>query len=127
VRYLFDTQIVIWAAHGSARLPKLARELIEDRAAVPVVSVVSLWEVAIKAAKQRNFPVDPYLLRRAMLNLGWEELSVIARHVLAVAHLPLLHHDPFDRLLLAQALEEDMLLVTTDSAIANYTGRVRLV
>jgi PIN domain nuclease of toxin-antitoxin system len=127
VRFLFDTQIVIWAAHGSARLPKLARELIKDRAAVPVVSVVSLWEVAIKAAKQRNFPVDPYLLRQAMLKLGWEELHVIASHVLAVAHLPLLHHDPFDRLLLAQAIEEDMLLVTADSAIAGYPGPVRLV
>jgi PIN domain nuclease of toxin-antitoxin system len=127
VRYLFDTQVVIWAAHGSARLPKLARDLIEDEAAVPVVSVVSLWEVALKAAKQRSFPVYPYLLRRAMLALGWEELPVIGGHVLAVTHLPLLHHDPFDRLLLAQAIEEDMLLVTTDSAIAKYAGPVRLV
>lgn len=127
MRYLFDTQIVIWAAHGSARLPKLARELIEDSAAVPVVSVVSLWEVAIKAAKRRDFPVDPYLLRRAMLTLGWEELPVIAGHVLAVAHMPLFHDDPFDRLLLAQAVEEDMLLVTADSAIAKCPGPVRLV
>jgi PIN domain nuclease of toxin-antitoxin system len=127
VRYLFDTQLVIWTAYDAARLPRIARDLLDDEVVEPVVSVVAIWEVAIKSAKYGDFPFDPHVLRSAMLGHGWEELPVVAAHVLAATGLPPLHGDPFDRLILAQALAEGMTLVTTDKTVARYPGPVRLV
>jgi PIN domain nuclease of toxin-antitoxin system len=127
VRYLFDTQLVIWTAYQAARLPRIARELLDDVNIEPVLSVVAIWEVAIKAAKYGDFSFDPHVLRSAMLRHGWQELPVIGAHALAVVGLPPLHSDPFDRLMLAQALAEGMTFVTTDRAVARYPGPVRLV
>lgn len=99
-----------------------------DHQNTPVFSVASLWELVIKKALGRpDFSVEPALLRRALLDGGWQELPIAASHGLAVAQLPLFHRDPFDRLLLAQASADGLLLLTADSQLAQYPGPVRLM
>ena len=100
--------------------------MLEDPDHTPIFSVASLWELVIKAALHRpDFNVQPGLLRRALLEAGWLELPIKAQHVLAVADLPHLHRDPFDRLLLAQANAESLLLITADQQLAQYPGPIR--
>lgn len=102
--------------------------MLEDSAHSPVFSVASLWELVIKQALGRpDFTVQPPLLRRALLEGGWQELSIEAHHALAVAALPPLHRDPFDRLLLAQASAEGLRLITADHQLARYPAPVRLM
>jgi PIN domain nuclease of toxin-antitoxin system len=102
--------------------------MLEDPQNTPVFSVASLWELVIKKALGRpDFSVEPALLRRALLDGGWQELPIAASHVFAVAQLPLCHRDPFDRLLLAQASADGLLLLTADSQLAQYPGPVRLM
>jgi PIN domain nuclease of toxin-antitoxin system len=100
--------------------------MLEDPAQIPLFSVASLWELVIKAGLNRaGFDVQAALLRRALLDAGWQELPLLTNHVTAVADLPLLHRDPFDRLLLAQAKAEAMLLMTADQQLAGYPGPIR--
>jgi PIN domain nuclease of toxin-antitoxin system len=128
VRFLFDTHLVLWAAFEPHRLPRAARTCLDDEATIPILSVVVTWEVAIKAAKPKtNLPGGPGLLRRAMLDRGWEELPIGADHALAAGALPPVHGDPFDRMLIAQATVEGAVLLTADEAVARYPGPVRLV
>ena len=96
------TALLLWLAADPARLPEALREELADRRQPLLFSVASLWELVIKAGLGREgFLVQPALLRRALLDGSWQELPIAARHVFAVAHLPSLHRDPFDRLLLA--------------------------
>ncbi len=91
-------------------------------------SVVSLWEVAIKASwKRPDFQVNPAALRAGLLQEGFRELSIEAGHMLAVEQLPWIHRDPFDRLLVAQAALEGLRLLTTDRTLAGYGEHVRWV
>ena len=104
---LVDTQLLLWTVGQSARVPAAARELIEAPSTEPTFSTASIWEIAIKAGLGRDdFRVDPARLRRGLLYHGWSELPVLGAHAVAVAGLPALHKDPFDRLLAAQALSE---------------------
>ena len=91
-------------------------------------SVVSLWEIAIKFALGRpDFQVDPRVLRRGLLDNGYRELPITADHALATAGLPPIHKDPFDRLLVAQATVDGIVLLTADQIVARYPGPIRLV
>ena len=91
-------------------------------------SVASIWEVVIKASLGRtDFEVDPNLLRRGLLESDFAELTITGTHVTAVADLPPLHKDPFDRILLAQARTEGLILVTGDAALARYPGDIEVV
>jgi PIN domain nuclease of toxin-antitoxin system len=102
--------------------------MLEDPRNTPVFSVASLWELVIKQALGRpDFRVEPAILRRALLDGGWLELPIQAQHALAVAALPPLHRDPFDRLLLGQATADGLLLITADQQLAAYPGPVRLM
>ncbi len=95
---------------------------------IVLFSVISIWEIAIKSALNRaDFPVDPIRLRNNLLKNGYSELSVTSDHALTAAALPLLHRDPFDRMLVAQAITEDCLFLTRDPIIAQYGEPVRLV
>ena len=124
---LLDTQIAIWSLVAPERLSAEVSRLIRESEGV-WFSVVSLWETAIKRALPRHdFDVDPRVLRRTLLDDGYSELIVQADHVLAVADLPPLHKDPFDRLLLAQAKSEGILFLTADKTLARYPGPIRLV
>jgi PIN domain nuclease of toxin-antitoxin system len=87
-----------------------------------------VWEVAIKRGLGRSdFQADPRLLRRGLLDNGYDELPVLSEHVIAIDGLPLIHKDPFDRLLVAQAIVEGITLLTADSIVAEYRRPVRLV
>jgi len=105
-----------------------ARALIADEANQPLFSAASLWEVAIKSDLGRaDFSVDARLLRRGLLDNGYGELAVASEHAVAVAGLPPIHRDPFDRLLVAQATVEGIVLLTTDALVGRYPGPVRKV
>jgi len=128
MRLLLDTHLLVWAMGSPERLPSGLAAMLEDPQNTPVFSVASLWELVIKKALGRpDFSVEPALLRRALLDGGWQELPIAASHALAVAQLPLFHRDPFDRLLLAQASADGLLLITADSQLAQYPGPVRLM
>lgn len=126
--YLPDTHILLWAAAGSDRLSGEARVLIEDRANTLLFSAASLWEIAIKSALGRaDFHVDVRTLRESLVAHGYRELAVTGAHGVAVASLPAIHRDPFDRLLIAQAMAEGAVLVTADRIVATYSAPIRLV
>ena len=128
MKLLLDTHLLLWAAEASDRLPARALELIEDAANTPVFSVASLWEVAIKHARGReDFDVDPSLLRRCLLDNQYEELPILGQHALTVARLEPIHGDPFDRILVAQAMCEELPLLTSDVKIARYPGPIELL
>jgi PIN domain nuclease of toxin-antitoxin system len=128
MKLLLDTHLLLWAAGSPERLSRRARALMLDPSHDLVYSVASLWEVAIKRALGRaDFSVDARMLRRGLLDNGYVELSVLGPHALAVAHLPGLHRDPFDRMLLAQAQAESMTLLTSDEAVARYGEPALLV
>ena len=128
MKLLLDTHLLIWAAGNAKKLSKTARMLIEDRANDIAFSAVSIWEIAIKYALEKpDFNVDPHLVRRGCLDNGMTELAITSDHAIIVATLPPIHNDPFDRLLVAQAMAEGIELLTADKTIARYRGPVRLV
>jgi PIN domain nuclease of toxin-antitoxin system len=128
LKLLLDTQLLLWAAYTPERLSPAARAMIEDLGNELAFSPASLWEVVIKRALGRpDFRIDPRLLRRGLVGNGYVELAVTSDHVLAVDLLPQLHKDPFDRLLVAQALAEGLSFVTADAQLSAYPGDVRLV
>ena len=105
-----------------------ARSLLEDRQNRLLFSTVSLWEIAIKRGLgKKGFQFDPRVLRRAMLDDGIEELPVFGQHAVAVDSLAPIHKDPFDRILIAQAMVEGITLLTADPLIAQYPGPIRKV
>jgi PIN domain nuclease of toxin-antitoxin system len=120
VRILADTHALLWAAADPERLAPAARDLLADPHADAWFSVVSIWEVVIKAARRPDFGVDADDLRWGLLQRGFQELPVTAPHVLEVGRLPALHGDPFDRLLVAQARVEELTIMTADRAITAY-------
>ncbi len=128
MRLLLDTHILLWTIAESRRLSAEARALIGDAGSDIIFSVVSLWEVAIKTARGRDdFHIDVSLLRRQLLDNGYAELAVAGPHAVALAALPALHKNPFDRMLVAQAMVEGVTLLTADPAVARYPGPIRLV
>ena len=125
---LLDTHLLLWAAYRPERLPTAARDAIADPATAPLFSAASIWEVAIKASLGRaDFTADANVLRRGLVEAGYRELAVTGVHAAAVAALPAHHRDPFDRLLVAQARAEGVILLTADRMIAAYGAPVRLV
>ncbi len=128
MKLLLDTQILLWAAGQPERLSEAARRLLQDPRNELVFSAASLWEIAIKSSLGReDFRVEPRLLRRGLLDNGYAELPVTSQHAVSIDGLPALHKDPFDRLLLSQALGEGITLVTADEALARYPGPIRKV
>jgi PIN domain nuclease of toxin-antitoxin system len=128
MKLLLDTQLLLWAAGEPERLSKHARELLGDPRNELLFSAVSLWEIAIKNTLGRaDFRVEPRLLRRGLLDNGYAELPMTSQHAVSIDILSPLHKDPFDRLLLAQALTEGLILVTGDALLARYPGPVRKV
>ncbi|MFP4683641.1 MAG: type II toxin-antitoxin system VapC family toxin [Ectothiorhodospira sp.] len=125
---LLDTHLLLWAASQPERLSATARERLMDENNALWFSDASLWEVTIKSSLGRSdFRVDPYLLKRGLIDNGYTELPITSGHALAIHHLPPIHRDPFDRMLLAQAESEGVLLLTVDETVARYPGPVMLV
>ncbi|WP_438751675.1 type II toxin-antitoxin system VapC family toxin [Pararhizobium sp. O133] len=127
-RLLVDTNILLWMTGFSHRLPPAARELIEDSRNTVLFSTVSIWEVAIKTGRgHADFTIDPERLRDKLLANNYIELPLFGEHAVHVKELPDIHKDPFDRILIAQALYEGMSLLTSDKTVARYGGLIRLV
>ena len=124
MRLLLDTHIFLWAVAGSTLLKPTARRLIESADEV-YVSAASIWEVAIKA-RLGKIEADPAELAATIAASGFLELPVSAAHAAGVAQLALHHNDPFDRLLIAQALAEPLKLLTADAVLAKYSDVVVL-
>lgn len=128
MKLLLDTQVLLWAAGVPERLSSAARKLLDDTRHELLFSAASLWEVAIKNGLGRpDFHADPGALRRGLFDNGYQELPITGEHAVAVGALPPLHKDPFDRLLLSQALCEGVTLLTADAQLARYGGPVRKV
>lgn len=128
MRLLLDTHVLLWAAGQPERLSGSARALIEDPQNSLLFSSANLWEIVIKHALGReDFRVDARLLRRRLLANGYDELAITGEHVIAVGALPPLHKDPFDRLLVAQAIAEGITLLTADPLVARHPARVKQV
>jgi len=128
VKLLLDTHLLIWAAESAARVPRRARSLMSAPGNELLFSVASLWEIAIKSKlNRRDFQVDPHVLRRGLIDNGYQELPIFSEHAVAIDALPLIHKDPFDRLLVAQATVEGITLLTDDATVARYPGPVQLI
>lgn len=128
MRLLLDTHLLLWASGPSERLPQIVARMLDDPENDLVFSVVSLWEITIKHRLGRSdFQVDPRIFRRELLENGYEELPITSDHALGVGLLPLIHKDPFDRILVAQATVEAITLLTSDKIVARYPGPVRAV
>ena len=125
---LLDTHLLIWVASTPERLSSEALSLLQNANYQLYFSAVNLWEITIKRLLGRqDFRVDPSLLHRGLIENGYTELAVTSFHCIALEQLPVIHKDPFDRMLVAQAVSEGMLLLTSDAVVAKYSGPIQLV
>ncbi len=128
MRLLLDTHVLLWALVSPERLDATTRAVLEDPQNEVLFSAASLWEIAIKAALGRpDFVCDPGQILQAALDTGFVELPVRAAAAVQVAGLPPHHRDPFDRLLIAQAMNEPIRFYTADAALPVYSELVTLV
>ncbi len=128
MKYLFDTHVAIWTLFDDPRLSQAARGILSDPGNEFLFSVCNIWEIAIKRGLHApGFQHDPREIRQYLLRNGCEELTIQGRHAVEVASLPPIHKDPFDRILIAQAMVEGITLLTADAVIAQYPGPIRKV
>ncbi len=128
MKLLLDTRLLLLAASQPDRLSPTALRLVRDAENALHFSVASLWEIAVKSVAERpDLLVDGQRLRRGLIDNGYTEVTITGEHVVAVAALPVRHSDPFDRLLVAQAMVEGLTLVTGDPALNGYPGSIRHV
>jgi PIN domain nuclease of toxin-antitoxin system len=126
--YLLDTMVLLWIAQTPENLPDDIRTELSDLAAPHFFSSISIWEVAIKTAlKKPGFDVDPFLLRTGCLANDWTELEFTGDHALAVSQLSIIHSDPFDRALVAQARNTGKILLTSDERLGRYGDWVKVI
>jgi PIN domain nuclease of toxin-antitoxin system len=128
MRVLLDTHILLWAVGDPAKLPREARETILDPVNEILFSAASIWEIAIKTqVRRRDFAANPAEVAAAAIDSDFHELPVRAQHGALTARLPMHHRDPFDRILIAQAMTEPVRLVTVDAKLGRYSELVRVV
>jgi|ERR1035441_4820888 PIN domain nuclease of toxin-antitoxin system len=128
MKFLLDTHVAIWVLLDHPNIRPEARAILNSPENEFVFSVSSIWEIAIKRSLQRgDFLYDPRVIRRQLMDDGYKELPVLGQHAVAVDSLPRIHKDPFDRILIAQAMVEGITLLTADAAIARYPGPIRKV
>ncbi|MBU2829112.1 twitching motility protein PilT [Acidithiobacillus ferrooxidans] len=122
---LLDTQVALWAITDSPNLPQKARDMIQSPRTTVWVSAANVWEIAIKHALGRgDMPVSSQDAVRYFQESGYRFLPIEAEHAVAVEELPAHHQDPFDRILVAQALAEPMRLMTHDPLVALYSDTI---
>jgi PIN domain nuclease of toxin-antitoxin system len=127
VSYLFDTHVLVWAANDNPRLPDEIKTIIDNMAMRRSFSAAVLWEIVIKGGRERGMPADPEDFRKKLVRVGFTGLPITSAHVLAVRNLPPIHRDPFDRIMVAQAIVEGLTLVTADTKLARYPARLLVV
>jgi PIN domain nuclease of toxin-antitoxin system len=124
VRVLLDTHLLLWALSSPEKLSKRARQRIDSSEVF--ASAASIWEVSIKSAL-RKLKADPNEVLAAVEPAGFSHLPIVGGHAAKVAELPPIHKDPFDRLLVAQARYEPMILLTDDAILGGYGDFVEVV
>ena len=114
MRLLFDTHALIWWQTGSERLPRKARQALEDRDNEVFFSAANAFEIAVKWRLGKLSVADALIhaFRATLFEQGFQELVITSEHALAAGRLAMVHGDPFDRLLIAQALSEQLTLVS---------------
>jgi PIN domain nuclease of toxin-antitoxin system len=128
MRVLLDTHVLLWALAEPHRLGRETRATIESDGTEVLFSAASIWEIAIKAGLGRSdFAFDPAEIAGAALDTGFSELAVRSNAAALVCRLPVLHRDPFDRVLVAQAIVEPATLYTADQQLVPYSDLVRLI
>jgi PIN domain nuclease of toxin-antitoxin system len=125
VNLLLDTHVFLWVVDDDPRLSSVAWSMIEEAHAV-YVSSASIWEATIKY-QLGKLKAGPDRLIEAVTESGFQELSITFRHAAAVTRLPPIHRDPFDRLLLAQAISEPLHFLTADDKLPQYSELVRQI
>lgn len=125
MQILLDTHIFLWCVNDDRQLTKKARSIIKNATSV-YVSSVSIWEAAIKS-KLGKLQVKIDELVSSIASSGFEELPITASHAANVYHLPDIHKDPFDRLLISQALSEPLKLITNDIILQQYSDLVEII
>jgi len=119
LRLLLDTHVLLWSLHRPERLSRQALELLSDAGNEVIASVVSLWEIAVKK-RAGKMEVDLGLVMAGVAAQGFIRLGLEDRHLQTLLALPFHHRDPFDHLLIAQAIAEDATFVTGDKAASRY-------
>ncbi|MFC3125535.1 type II toxin-antitoxin system VapC family toxin [Pseudoroseomonas globiformis] len=128
MRLLLDTHLLLWALASPERLDAVTRAALEDPDNEVLFSAASLWEIAIKAGLGRpDFACEPQEVLKAALETGFVELPVRAAAAILVSELPPHHRDPFDRLLVAQAMSEPVRFYTADARLPVYSELVTFV
>ena len=121
MRLLLDTQVLLWSAGDPERLPEEARALLSAPENLLYFSPANLWEIVIKNGLGRDdFQDDAHALRRGLLDNGYRDVCIDSSHALMIQNLPSIHKDPFDRMLIAQAMVEGLTLVTSDGLVVRY-------
>lgn len=127
MKYLFDTYIFLWALDNHPLLSAEARYLLDESDEELCFSPVNVWEIANKAGTKHPLDTTAEEFRQSLMDGGFRELPVTSRHAAVVETLPRIHGDPFDRMLVAQAMVEGCILVTHDDNVAKYGSFVRRV
>lgn len=128
MRLLLDTHILLWALDAPEQLPCSLREQLESPITDVYFSAASIWEIAIKSALGKvNFHFSPKQIADGARQTGFVEIPISCEHAAGVADLPLHHADPFDRLLVVQAMAMPARLVTADATLTVYSELVELV
>jgi PIN domain nuclease of toxin-antitoxin system len=126
--YLFDTHLLIWVINEPDRIPEHIAILMQEGSRGRNFSAAAIWESSIKSALGREgFDIDPHVMRTILIKAGFNEIAINGQHGLAVRYMPLIHRDPFDRIMIAQANIEGLTLVTADAILAQYPARVMVV
>ena len=126
MRILLDTHTFLWFIAGSSKLSSTARQLIESSSSSNLLSLVSLWEIAIKKSVGKLNLAQSFneLVLQHVIGNGFEILPIEIHHIALVSTLPLHHRDPFDRLIIAQAVSENISILSVDSSFDAYPIRV---
>jgi PIN domain nuclease of toxin-antitoxin system len=125
MKALLDTHAFLWALAGDARMSRRARDTFTGPTGLSL-SIANLWEILIKVQSGKlklPRPAGPYVLKKLAEN-GIEMLPISIDHLLALERLPMHHRDPFDRMLIAQSLEENLPIVTSDPLFDRYDVRL---
>jgi PIN domain nuclease of toxin-antitoxin system len=128
MRILLDTHVLLWAVGSTGRLDGETVDTLSDPANDVLFSAASIWEIATKFSLGRaDFAIEPEDILQGALDIGFVELPVSSATAATVAQLPLIHRDPFDRLLIAQAIAEPAILYTSDARLPAYSELVRRI
>jgi PIN domain nuclease of toxin-antitoxin system len=127
-KYLLDTHLLLWASLNSNKLSQVARVIMNNKDNELIFSAASIWEIAIKSQLGRpDFQVNASVFRTGLVSNGYLEMDITGVHGVEAGRLPAIHSDPFDRMLVAQANTEGVILLTADQQISSYVGNIILV